>query len=142
MVLPSILNRVWICYISSILFKFHWDFNKRHYFYDKRTCIDFFKSSPTARLYLEVSVKMARLNLKTVCIDSLLCYIPFASSLAVCILFSYRKKRFKYMESWYIGTFCLIFCCTILPKWLTIIFMNRVISIIHICRLYFMLFLM
>ena len=75
--LPGIVNRVRVCHISSIFLYFHWIFDNRHYFYARRTFISFFKSSPSARLYLEVLKTIPRLNLKTVCIDSLLCYISF-----------------------------------------------------------------
>ena len=123
----------------------------RHYFYDKRTCIGFFKSSESARLYLEV---LAWLKLKAVCIDSLLCYISF------CFLFSslcsvfYWKKWVGYLShviSPYLhgklinslSAFYLSFCCTVLSRILNIlIFMNKVISIICICQLCFKLFLM
>ena len=75
--LPAIINQVHVSYISSIFLYFHWDFDKRHYFYDKGIFISFFKLSPFARLYLEVLVTIPRLNLKTECIDGLLCYISF-----------------------------------------------------------------
>ena len=139
-----------MCYISSNFLYFHWDFGNKHYFYDKEHFIGFFKSSLSPRLYLEVLVTMIpRLNFKTVCIDILLCYICFISSVA---LFSSRKKWPSYLShaispylhekliNW-TREFYLSFCCTILPRILNIfIFMNRVISIICICQLYFMLF--
>ena len=74
---------------------------------------------------------------------------PFNSSIA---LFSSRKKWLSYLShvispylhekliNW-TSAFYLSFCCTVLPRILNIlIFMNRVISIICICQLYFMLF--
>ena len=82
------LNRVCVCYVSSTYFNIRWDFGKRRYFYKKGTCIGFFKSRPSARLYLEVLVTLPRLNLKTVSTDSLLCYIYF------CFLFSYLCSVF------------------------------------------------
>ena len=76
---------------------------------------------------------------------------PFVSSI---VLFSSRKKWLSYLShaiSPYLhgklisstGAFYLSFCCTVLPRILNIlIFMNRVISIICICQLYFRLFQM
>ena len=73
---------------------------------------------------------------------------PFVSSIA---LFSSRKKWLSchshaispYLHAKLINwtsAFYLSFCCTVLPRILNIlIFMNRVISIICICQLYFML---
>ena len=93
-------------------------------------------------------IKIPRLNLKTVCIDSLLCRF-FVSSIA---LFSSGKKWLSYpshavnpylhrrLINW-TTAFCLSFCCTVLPRILNIlIFMNRVNLIICICQLYIMLF--
>ena len=119
--LPNIVNRVRVCYISSIFLYFHWDFDNRHYFYDKGTFIGFFKSSASARLYLKVLVTIPRLNLITVCIDSLLCYIPFVFSVA---LFSSRKKWLSYLShdihgkliNW-TSAFYLSFCCTVYPEY-------------------------
>ena len=134
--------------ISRIFLYFHWDFDNKH-FYDKETFIGFFKSSASARLYLEVLVTIPHLNLKTVCIDSVLCYISFWSSVALC---SSRKRWLSYLSpaispylhrkliNW-ISAFYLNFCCTVLPRILNIlIFRNKVISIICICQLHFMLF--
>ena len=104
----------------------------------------FFRSNPSARLYLEVLVTIPRLNLKTVS------YVifPFVSSMA---LFSSHKKWLSdlshaispYLHGMLINwtsVFYLSFCCTVLARILNIlIFMNRVISIICICQLYFML---
>ena len=139
-----------MCYISSIFLYFHWDFDNRHYFYDKGTFIGFFKSSLSARLYLEVLVTMIpRLNLKTACIDSLFCYISFFPSIA---LLPFGKKWLSYLShafspylngkliNW-TSAFYLNFCCMVLLRILNVlIFMNRVISVIYICQLYFMLF--
>ena len=50
--------------------------------------VGFFKSIPSARLYLEVLVMIARLNLKTICFDCLLGYISF------CFLFSSLRLYF------------------------------------------------
>ena len=71
---------------------------------------------------------------------------PFVSSIA---LFSSRKKWLSYLShaispylhgkliNW-TSAFYLNFCCTFLPRILNIlIFMNRVISIICTCKLYF-----
>ena len=71
------LNRVHVCYVSSTYFDIHCDFENRRYFYEKGNCIGFFKSRPSARLYLEMLMTLPRLNLKTVGTDSLLCYIYF-----------------------------------------------------------------
>ena len=144
MLFPGIVNRVRVCCISPILLYFHWDFDNRHYFHDKGTLIGFFRSNPSARLYLEVLVTIPRLNLKTVS------YVifPFVSSMA---LFSSHKKWLSdlshaispYLHGMLINwtsVFYLSFCCTVLARILNIlIFMNRVISIICICQLYFML---
>ena len=71
---------------------------------------------------------------------------PFVSSMA---LFPSRKKWLSYLShsispylhgkviNW-TNAFYLSFCCTVLPRILNIlIFMNRVISIICTCKLYF-----
>ena len=88
--IPGLVNRACVCvcecYISSIFF----NVDNKHYFYDKRFFIGFIKSSPSARLYLEVLVTTVWLNLKTVCIDSLLSYISFCFLLALWVQFSYR----------------------------------------------------
>ena len=127
---PDMVNRVRVCYISSIFLYFHWYFDKTHYFYDKGTFIRFFKSIPSARLYFEELVTIPRLNLKTVCIF----IFPFVSSIA---LFSSRKKWLSYLShaispylhgkliNW-TSAFHLSFCCTVLPRILNIlIFMNK-----------------
>ena len=115
--LPGIENRVRVCYILSFVVYLHWVFNYRHYFYDKGTFIGLFKSSASARLYLEVLVTIPRLNFKTVFIDMLLCYISF------CFLYSsffcFRKKWLSYLSH---------------------AIRNRVILILCICQLYFVLF--
>ena len=68
----------------------------RDIFYGKGTFIGFFKFSSFARLYLEVLVTMTpQLNLKTECIDSLLCYFSF------CFLYSsvfFLKKVTLYLS--------------------------------------------
>ena len=97
------------CYISSIFFYFHWDFGKKRYFYKKGICIGFFKSSSSARLYLEVLVTIPPLTtvaVKTVAVSYGIS--PFASFLTLRVLFSYRKKWLSrmllvlpYMESWF-----------------------------------------
>ena len=87
-----------------------------------------------AQIKKKVFVTIPRLNLKTVCIDSLLCYISFVSSMA---LFSFRKKWLSYLPhaispylhgkliNWTIE-FYSSFCCTVLPRILNIlIFTNR-----------------
>ena len=127
---------------SSIFLFFYWDFANRHYFYDKRTVIGFFKSSPSARFYLELLMTISRLNSRAACIDSLLFYISF------CFLHSSvfsRKKWLSYLShaiSPYLhrklinstSAFHLSFFCTVLPRILSIlIFMNRVNSVICIC---------
>ena len=103
-------------------------FWKQALFYDKRTCIGIFKSSPSARLNLEVLVTIARLNLRTVCIDSLLSYI----SLCFLFVFSYCKKWLSSLShgispylhgkliNW-TSAFYLSFCCTVLPRILNIL---------------------
>ena len=128
---PDMVNRVRVCYISSIFLYFHWYFDKTHYFYDKRTFIRFFKSIPSARLYFEELVTIPRLNLKTVCIF----IFPFVSSIA---LFSFRKKWLSYLSytispylhgkliNW-TSEFYLNFFCMVLPRILNIlIFMNTI----------------
>ena len=92
--LPGVVNRVCVYYISTILFKFHWDFDSRHYFYDKRT----FKSSPSATLYLEMLVTIARVNLKQCALTVSYVIFPFFFSLAFCVLFSYRQKWLSYLS--------------------------------------------
>ena len=143
------------CATYQVSFYFHLDFDNRHYFYDKGTCIDFLKLSSAATLSLEVLVLIPQLNLKTMSIDSPLCYISFFSSLALCVLFSYCKKWLSYLShpnspylhgkltNW-ASAFYLSFSSTAFPRILNIfIFMNTDISIICIfCYLYFMLFLM
>ena len=62
--IPGIVNQVRVLHISSIFLYFHWDFDNRHYFYDKVTFTGFFKSSAFARLYLEVLVTLPQLKLK------------------------------------------------------------------------------
>ena len=77
--------------------KFCWDFNYKHYFYDKRTCIGIFKSSLSARLYLEVLIIIAQFNLKAVCIDGFSCYILFYflfSSLCSVFFFFLLTRKF------------------------------------------------
>ena len=133
MVLPGIVNRVRLCHISSIFLYFRWDFDNRHYFYNKGTFIGFFKSRPYARFYLEVLVTVPRLNLKTVCIDILLCYISF------CFFYSSvssRKKWLSYLSyaispslhgkllNW-TSRFYLSFCCTVLPRILNILIFSK-----------------
>ena len=138
-----------MCYILSIFLYFHWYFDNTHYFYDKGIFIGFFKSSPSARLYLEVLVTISRLNLKQCALAFSYVIYPFVSSIA---LFSSRKKWLHYLShtsgphlqgkliNW-TSAFYLSFCCTVLLRILNmLIFMNRVISIICICQLYFMLF--
>ena len=74
---------------------------------------------------------------------------PFVSTIA---LLSFCKKWLTYLShaispylyekliNW-TSAFYLNFCCTVLPRILNLlIFINRVISIICICQLYFMLF--
>ena len=105
------VNRVRLCYISSIFFFiFDWDFDNRHYFYDKGGCIGFFKSSLSARLYLEVLVTIPWLSLKTVCINSLLCYISFCFLFSAVFCFLIAKSDsvtsriplvLAYTECWY-----------------------------------------
>ena len=75
----------------------------------------------------------------------------FVSSIA---LFPSRKEWLSYLSyaispylygksiNW-TSAFCLSFCCTVLPRILNILIsINRVISIICICQLYFMPFYM
>ena len=96
------------------------------------------------------------IEIKTKWIESLLCYIfTFVSTLALCILFFYLQKWLSYLShvispclygkliNW-TNAFYLRFCCIILPRILNILLllMNRVISIVCICQLYFVLFLM
>ena len=147
--LLGILNRVRVCYISSIFFYFHWDFDNRHYLYDKGTFIGFFKSIPSARLYFLFGSVNDDTSVELESIDGLICYISFCFSIA---LFSSRKKWLSCLShaispylhgklmNW-TSELYLSFCCTVLPRILNIlIFMNRVISIIYIYQLYFMLF--
>ena len=140
-----------MCYISSIFLYFHWDFDNRHYFYDKGTFNGFFKSSSSARLCLKVLVKMPRLNLKTACIDSLLCYISFCflySSDFFLLWLSYLSHAISpYLHGKLINwtrVFLLAnksVCYTVLLRIMNkLIFISRVISIICICQLYLMLF--
>ena len=141
--LPGIVNRVRMRCISSVFLYFHWDFDNRHYFYDKGTFIGFSKSSPSGRLYLEELVTIPRLNLKTVCVDSLFCYICFCF-LYSSVFFSREKTLILYFHGKLINwtsAFYFSFCCTVLPRILNIlIFINRFISVICICQLYFILF--
>ena len=116
-----------MCYISSVFLYFHWHFNNRHYFYDKGTFIGFFESSPFARLYLEVLVTMPRLNLKTVCVDSLSFYISFLYFLA---LFSSRKQWLHGKLINWTSAFYLSFVCVALPRILNIlIFINTIFHV-------------
>ena len=87
-------------------------------------------------------------------IDSLFCYFSFCFLFSCLLSVFYRKKWLSYLShviSPYLhgklikwtSAFYLILFCLVLPKILNmLIFMNRVISIICICQLYFMLFLM
>ena len=75
--LPGIVNQVCVCYTSSILFKISLRFWQQILFLWQKNRIGFFKSSHSAKLYLEVLVKIARLNLKIGSIDSFLYYISF-----------------------------------------------------------------
>ena len=59
------------------------------HFYDKIIFIGFIKSSPPARLYLEVLVTIARLNVKTVCTDSLLRPVSRMMILKLLLIFSH-----------------------------------------------------
>ena len=137
-----------MCYISSIFLYFHWDFDSRHYFYDKWNFIGFFKSSSSGRLYLQVLVTIPRTWKQRALTVSYVTFL-FVSSIA---LFSSRKKWLDYLShvispylhekliNW-ISAIYLSFSCTVLPRILnTLIFLNRVISIIFVCQLYFMLF--
>ena len=54
----------------------------------ERTFISFFKPTPSARSYLELLKTIPRLNLKTVCINGLLCYTSFCF-LHSSVFFSY-----------------------------------------------------
>ena len=156
--LPGIVNHVCVCYISSILFWFHWDFDnmrvlhikypflislrfwQQTLFLRQESLYWLFQIEPFCKLYLEVLMAIARLNLKTVCIDNLVCYISFC--FLFCSLFSYLKKWLSYLShaispclhgklvNW-TSAFYLSFCCKVLPRILNIlIFMNMVISII------------
>ena len=135
-----------MCFIPSIFFYFHWNFVKKRYFYEKEICIDFFKSSPSARLYLEVLVTISRLNLKQCALAFSYVIYPFVSSIA---LFSSRKKWLHYLShtsgphlqgkliNW-TSAFYLSFCCTVLLRILNIlIFMDTVISINCNCSMLF-----
>ena len=135
-----------MCYILSIFLYFHWYFDNTHYFYDKGIFIDFFKSSPSARLYLEVLVTISRLNLKQCALAFSYVIYPFVSSIA---LFSSRKKWLHYLShtsgphlqgkliNW-TSAFYLSFCCTVLLRILNIlIFMDTVISINCNCSMLF-----
>ena len=157
--LPGLANRVSVCYISSIVVYLHWVFNNRHYFYDKETFIGLFKSSASARLYLEVLVTILRLNLKTVRIDSfLLCYycwvlvelLSASARLYLEVLVTILRLNLKTVR---IDSFLLFY--VIFPfvssialfssrkKWLSYLLhgiTNRVILITCICQLHFMLF--
>ena len=146
--LPGIVNRVRVCYISSIFLYFHWDFDNRHYFYDKGTFIAFLKSIPSARLYLVSVIYYTLVELEN-SVDWQSLIFPFVSSIA---LFSFRKKWPSYLSyaispyldgkliNWS-SAFYLSYCCTVLSRILNIlIVVNRVISIICVCQLYFMLF--
>ena len=112
-----------MCYISSIFFYFHWDFDNRHYLYDKGTFIGFFKSIPSARLYFLFGSVNDDTSVELESIDGLICYISFCFSIA---LFSSRKKWLSCLShaispylhgkslNW-ASTFYLSFCCTVLP---------------------------
>ena len=118
-----------MCYVSNIFLYFHWDFDNRHYFYEKGTFIDFFKSSPSARLYLEVLATMIpRLNLKTVCVGSLLCNISF------CFLYSSifsRKKWLSYLSH----AILYFFVCNFTSHGICINFDNQ--QVYYLVNLYF-----
>ena len=60
----------------------------------KELLLAFSDQVTSARLYLEMLVKIPRLNLKTGCIDRLLRYTSFRSL----ALFSSRKKRLSYLS--------------------------------------------
>ena len=99
----------------------------------QRNFIGFLKPSPSARLYFEVLVTIPSLNLKTVCIDRVLCYISF--------FFLYRSVFFssKVTElpltchysllTWKLincaRAFYLSFCCTVLPRILNILIIMK-----------------
>ena len=142
-------NRDGVCYISSIFLYFYWDFDNRDCFHDKRTFIgSFIGSNPSARVCLEVLVTILSLNLETVYIGSFLCYISFCFLYSP-VFFSHKVTYLSHAISPYLhgklitwtSAFYLSFCCRVLPKILNIlILMNRVISIICICQLYFLHF--
>ena len=147
--LPGIVNPVRLCYISSILLYFYWDFHwqqtlflwQRNFYWlfeIKSFCKIIFGSVSVTSVELENSVHWQSLVI-----------FPFVSSIA---LLSSRKKWLSYLShainpylhrkltNW-TNAFYLSFCCTVWPRILNIlIFINRVISIICVCQLYFMLF--
>ena len=108
-----------------------------------------FQINSFCKIYLDVLVAIPRLNLKSCALTVFYVIFPFVSAID---LSSSCKKWLSYLShaispylhgkliNW-TSAFYLSFYCTILPTILNIlIFMNRVVSIICICRLYFLFF--
>ena len=116
-----------MCYISSIFLYFHWDFDNRHYFYEKETFNGFFKSSQyfgwtqIKWWYFGWTWKQCALRVSYV-------VFSFISSID---LFSSCKKWLSYLShaispylhrKWinWTSAFYLSFCCTVSPRILNI----------------------
>ena len=144
-VLPGKVNRVHVCYISSIFLYFHWDFGNRHFFMTKEVLLAFsnkvLMKSFWKIIFGSVSDDDTSVELEnSVHWQHLMLYFLFFNYSS--IFFSHAISSFLHGEliNW-TSEFYLTFCCTVLLRILNIlIFMNRVILIICIYQLCFMVF--
>ena len=117
-------------------------------FSENLACFVFLKysfwDSPFCLITDEVLETIVRLNLKTKCIETLLCYIfLFIFTLALCVLFSYRKMWLSYLShaispylhgkliNW-TSPFYFRFCCTFLPRILNILLFQLFVFVNYI----------